>query len=113
MRFEIGFGLGFDKDGKAIDPVQRQEAIKLILTEASLKFGGANIVFGQGAWINAKGALVVEESATLVIQSLPDGRLYEDEQEAAKALASYVRRVLNQEAVILSKQVGTATLVGV
>lgn len=113
MQFTIGFGLGFDKSGKPIDAIQRAESLKIIMAQACVRFGGCNITFGQGAWINGKGDLVVEESATLVVQSLPTGRLYEDEADSAKALARLVRTVLEQEAVILTSSVATSTLVEV
>jgi hypothetical protein len=102
MRYSIGFGVGFDRNGKRIDPVQVREATKLILVEATRRFGGCNITTGQGAWMNDKGDLVVEESRELTV----DGD--KSKEDDAFALAEFVRRVLDQEAVHLARLDGIA-----
>lgn len=102
MRFEIGFGIGFDREGKRIDVTQQIETQKLILAQAAMVFGGCNLIAGQGAWINGKGDLVVEESRVLVIDA------HASQEDAAFKLAEFVRRVLNQEAVHVSRLDGIA-----
>lgn len=107
MRIEIGFGVGFDAAGKPITPHERDERLKLVLTEAALEFGGCNILSGQGAWINDAGTLVAEESRTLVIET-PSGS---EQVHKARRLAEYVRRVFQQEAVIFSISRSTSKMV--
>lgn len=108
MRYEIGFGIGFDRHNQRIDPVQQAEAIKLILVEAAGMFGGCNLVQGQGAWIDPAGTLVVEQSVTLVIDTA--GRSTEfGEADTVKIgkLATFIGRLLNQHSVHLTQLVST------
>lgn len=93
MRFEITFGVGFDRNGNPLDSVTVREGIKYVLSEAALAFGGCNLVNGQGAWISPSGTLVVEETHTLIM----DGD--DVDEDKATRIARSIRRVFNQEAV--------------
>lgn len=110
MRYEIGFGIGFDRHGNAIRSDHAVECIKLILVEACQRFGGCNILPGQGAWIDGKGTLIVEESRVLIVDTdaRNTSRLAADHLREAKELASYVRGVLDQEAVHFTQIVSVA-----
>lgn len=110
MRFEIGFGVGFDKHGNPIDPCHVRECIKLILVEASRRFGGCNILAGQGAWVDDSGTLVVEDSRVLVVDTSANNRLEADNVASARQLAVFVRNVLEQQAVQFTQIVSTATV---
>jgi len=99
MRYEIGFGVGFDQDGNALSAYHVNECVKMILVEACRHFGGCNLITGQGAWLNGKGDLVVEESRTLIIDASRTGRLVSDLEADAKGLAEFIRKLLNQESV--------------
>lgn len=97
MRYEIVYGIGFNLRGERIGVVQGTEVTKIILAEAAVRFGGCNLLSGQGAWLNAKGTLVVEESRTVVIDAgkRMDGEIID--------FAEFVRRVLEQEAVHVTR----------
>jgi hypothetical protein len=107
MRFEIGFGVGFTRDGTPIDSLQVVEATKAILVEACRRFGGCNITSGQGAWMDGD-TLVVEESRTLVVDSVTTvgSRAAEAAEDAAFELAQFIGRILNQKAVHVSVFIG-------
>lgn len=115
MRFEFGFGVGFDRNGNRLDATHVNEAIKMIVVDACQRFGGCNITSGQGAWINATGDLVVEESRVLVVDSTAGQatRLHGDQVAEAKALAGFIGRVLNQEAVHFTQLVSTSENIAV
>lgn len=109
MRYEIGFGVGFDEAGKPIDPQHVRECIKLIMVEACNRFGGCNITSGQGAWLDSSGTLIVEESRVLVVDSLAGRFATQGEWDTqAKDLAEFVRRVLNQAAVHVTSFVASS-----
>ncbi len=109
MRYEIGFGVGFDQHGKPIDPHHVRECIKLILVDACNRFGGCNITSGQGAWIDEHNTLIVEESRVLVVDSLAGRFATQGEWDSqAKELAEFIRRVLNQAAVHVTSFVATS-----
>jgi hypothetical protein len=107
MRFEIGFGVGFTRDGTPINPLQVVEATKAILVEACRRFGGCNIVSGQGAWLDGDN-LVVEESRTVVVDfpGGPGTRAGQDAEDSAFELAQFIGRILNQKAVHVSVLIG-------
>jgi hypothetical protein len=108
MRYEIAFGIGFDRFNQRIDPVHREEAIKLILVEAAGIFGGCNLTRGQGAWTDRTGTLVVEESCTLTVDISGRGTEF-GEADSAKvsALADFIRRMLYQDSVHVTQLVAT------
>jgi hypothetical protein len=107
MRFEIGFGVGFTRDGTPIDSLQVAEATKVILVEACRRFGGCNITSGQGAWMDGDN-LVVEESRTLVVDthSGPGSRQGFEDEKSAYELAQFIGRLLNQKAVHVTEAIG-------
>lgn len=107
MRFEIGFGIGFDRDGKPIEANQVAEAIKIILVEACHQFGGCNILAGQGAWMDGD-TLVVEESRVLVVDTPagPGSRAGFEAERSAEELGQFIGRILNQKAVHVVSLIG-------
>jgi hypothetical protein len=110
MRFELGYGVGFDRNGKALDAQHVAEVQKLILVEACRRFGGCNILPGQGAWLDGDN-LVVEESRVLVfdtgaaVGSRPG---YQAEIDAHE-LAQFIGHLLNQKAVHVVQTIGLRT----
>lgn len=95
MRVEIGFGVGFTKDGKIIPHVD--EAVSSILRVASHEFGGAALIPVQGAWRNGAGVVVREGGHILRIDNVPVAGL-----DRAKWFASEIKATLNQESVVYS-----------
>lgn len=107
MKYEIGFGVGFTANGTPIDQTNKTEWLKIAMVEACRRFGGCNITFGQGAWLNPRGDLIMEESAVMVVSSLPTGRMAEDHHREALELAEFVRKIFQQEAVVFTQLVST------
>jgi hypothetical protein len=111
MRYEFGFGIGFDRDNYRLKPEFVAKACKTILVKACELFGGCNLLVGQGAWINGEGTLVLEESRVLVVDTTTTGRGSEfsvaDDAKVAD-LALFIRAALNQEAVHVTRLVATA-----
>lgn len=107
MRFEIGYGVGFDRDGKALEAHYVAEVQKLILVEACRRFGGCNILAGQGAWLDGD-TLVVEESRVLVVDTPagPGSRAGFDAEKSAEELGQLIGRLLNQKAVHVVSLIG-------
>ncbi len=90
-RYEVTFGIGFDKNHK---PIEDSETKLVFLTHlAASRFGGYTLNYGSGGWINPKGRFVQEQSATFVL--ITDSSLVED-------FAQYVRDAFNQESVLVT-----------
>jgi hypothetical protein len=116
MRYEFGFGVGFDRDNRPIPAEFARKACKSILVKACELFGGCNLLNGQGAWVDGDGTLVLEESRVLVVDSTAGGRGSEfGSVDAAKVaeLSEFIRSALNQAAVHVAKLVATAQEVAV
>jgi hypothetical protein len=111
MRYEFGFGVGFDQDHGRLNAGFVAKACKSIVVKACELFGGCNLLNGQGAWIDDSGTLVLEESRVLVVDTTATGRGSEfgaaDEAKVAD-LAEFIRAALHQQAVHVVKLVATA-----
>lgn len=112
MQYQIVFGVGFDRNGQRIDACHVQECVKLILVEASRRFGGCTILDGQGAWADSSGNLVVESNKTVIVNAAGGNatRAGQDDTASARELAEFCRRILNQEAVSFTQLVATSAL---
>jgi hypothetical protein len=109
MRYEIGFGVGFDRDGQALPAGRVQQAIRAILVRASSVFGGCNLLNGQGAWVDGSGTLVLEDSRVLVIDVAgPGSRFTGDTEAKVQELVQFIGTVLSQHSVHVVKLVATA-----
>jgi hypothetical protein len=112
MRYEFGFGVGFDRDHVRLNAGFVAKACKSILVRACELFGGCNLLQGQGAWIDDRGTLVLEESRVLVVDTTSTGRGSSEFSVADDAkvadLAEFIRAALHQEAVHVVKLVATA-----
>lgn len=95
MRYELGVGVGFTRDGKTVKNVP--EKVSAILETASRWFGGVAVINVNGGWVNGKGECVTEPGIVIRIDNSRDpNRIYE--------FAAYVKALLNQESVILTVQ---------
>lgn len=111
MRIEFGFGVGFDRDKQSLPAEFVRKATKQILVKACELFGGCNLLNGQGAWINATGDLILEESRVLVIDTsgrMGGAEFGQDEDAKVAAMAEFIRAELRQEAVHVARLVATA-----
>lgn len=112
MRVEFGFGVGFDADNRPLSAKHIQTATRQILIRASQLFGGCNLLEGQGAWVDPAGNLVLEASRILVVDII-SGRFGgsefgQDDDAKIRELARYIRVILNQAAVHVTKLVATS-----
>lgn len=112
MRVEFGFGIGFDRNNNPLPERQVATALRQILITASKLFGGCNLLPGQGAWVDATGNLVLEESRVLVVDIVAGNRIGGEfgleEQEKINVLVRYIQTVLDQAAVHVTKLVATS-----
>lgn len=117
MRYEFGFGVGFDRDNVRLEAGFVAKALKQIIVEASRMYGGCNVVRGQGAWVNPQGDLVLEDSCTLTVNVIQGGRFGSefgtDETAKAQKLAEFIRAELNQQAVYVTQVVTSNKLITV
>lgn len=107
MRFEIGFGVGFDRNGKAITDWYVGHAVREILAYTARLFGGCNIVAGNGAWMDGD-QLIIEQSRVLVVdvQAPCGGAKAHKALEDVRVLADFIGRTLNQKAVHVTQIIG-------
>ncbi len=101
MRIEIGFGIGFTKTGRVIDPDGVADKLTAVLNNTCGLFGGCTILEGIGAWKNGAGEVVREPSRVLVINVTHEFqvKLGAQLQYRAHLLAEFVRDLFEQEAV--------------
>lgn len=91
MRYEIGAGVGFDADGKAIPASASAIIVRRIVKEASQRFGGCFIRYGTGGWLNPADEVVEELAITVTIDASAN--------QNVKEFAEFVKHELNQAAV--------------
>lgn len=109
MRFEFSIGIGEDKAHKPIPADVAKIILARVVKEAVSRFGGVFIKRGEGAWANAKGELVLEDSVVLTCEV--DKRVKPDTARLeAQMLAVFAGQAFNQEAVLVT-EVGTVSSV--
>lgn len=96
-QYVLGFGIQFDRDGKALDAFETAATIQYIIDRASREFGGCFLTGGRGGWIDPNGSLVLEDGAQLHIVTDRDRGSVVD-------LAQAIKTHLNQASVILIEQ---------
>lgn len=95
MRYELGVGVGLTHDGKTVKNVP--EKVSAILETASRWFGGAAIINVNGGWVDGDEVYMTEPGIVIRIDGPKDpGRIYD--------FVGYVKRLLDQESVILTVQ---------
>lgn len=94
MRYEIAYGVGFDRHSVPIPLGTVAKFDREIVIHACNRFGGCNLVSGQGGWKDDAGSIVLEESRVLTINTEKGG--------AVAIFAEWVRSQLNQTAVIVT-----------
>lgn len=94
MKVSITFGVGVDKDGDELSNAFVEAALNAIETRAVNAFGGYTLIDGEGGYVNPNGRLVRECVQILVIHT--------DKLDIVGSFASDVRRLLNQESVLVS-----------
>jgi len=99
VRYEIGLGIQFDKDGAAIPVSHANMIIRYLQREASDNFGGVTVSRVQGRWVNDKGQLVTEDAVTFVL-FVENPNLLRQVEEFANDAGKW----LNQDSVVLTWQ---------
>lgn len=98
QKVRITTGLGFNKEGQAID----EQAAMLAIAEAqkalSNAFGGCTTVHGQGAWVDDNGKLVVEPVYTL--EAIAFGKTEKEAYTQGHVIAAILRDSLHQQCVV-------------
>lgn len=103
MKAEITFGTGFDRDSNVIDRAKLALDITAFKTRAAKAFGGYTLLSGIGGYVNVNGQLVEEQSVTIVVILTANELNSEaDRVSSVAGLASHIRKVLNQESVLVS-----------
>lgn len=97
MRVEFTFGIGEDQNGEYIP--NPEPALREIGTRVAGVFGGYTEVRGRGGWINPNGALVREQSATIIVITKGSDN---DAVIKIGQIASYIRHRLNQHTVLVT-----------
>lgn len=100
-RWEIGFGIGYDWEGKPLPLDERQKALDTIERWVSREFGGCNLIAGQGSWID-DGRLIQEESRVLVIFTEDSPQ---DSEHRIEQIAGLIKGEFRQKAVLVSRQI--------
>lgn len=95
-RVEIGFGIGFDKNGVPIRKIDAE--VDDFIHRASRRFGGVAAIKVNGGWVNGQGDMVNEPGMILRI----DGIQTDKDMASAKQFALAVKDALNQESVVFS-----------
>lgn len=110
MRYEIKFGIEFDRDNMPMHRGIVNAMVKEIMREACREFGGCDLLHGQGASLDDSGKLAYEESRTLVVDtgSRNSTDLSAEYLRKARLLAEFIRTALNQSAVHLTQVVGVS-----
>jgi hypothetical protein len=107
MRFEFSIGIGEDKAHKPIPADVAKIILARVVKEAVSRFGGVFVKRGEGAWLNSKGELALEESVVLTCDV--DKRVKPDTARLeAQLLAAFAGQAFNQEAVLVT-EVGTVS----
>lgn len=91
----IGFGIGFDRNGRIIPDIENK--VSLVLRLASQAFGGASLIPVRGGWVNPAGQLVVEAGYSLVLCNIPVSTLGD-----ARIFAGEIKNLLGQQSVMFS-----------
>lgn len=81
-------------NGAPVDPQVRARVLTVVVDTLVKAFGGATLTDGQGAWVDAAGVLVTER-VTRVDAFGPD------DTSVRAALATYIKRELSQDCVMV------------
>lgn len=101
QRITITAGIGEDRHGRALDAQTLAQAFAGIRATIAQAFGGYTERDTLGGWINGAGELVTEPGKQWIALASKPAREVDD---AAHALADYVRDVLNQQSVMLETE---------
>ena len=102
------FGVGYTKSGSVVSDLDTK--LRVILEEASRRFGGATLIESLGGWLDA-GKLIREGGRVLIIDGLHDNDGSSCDVDNAKKFAVWVRDLLNQASVVLTIQQATTWFV--
>lgn len=87
-------GQGFTSDGKPITDIWRRRT--LAKTEIATTFGGFNLSFVDGGWIDGEGKYVTEQSARFEV-IIPRDKL-----PFVQSIAVYLRLAFEQSSVLVT-----------
>lgn len=113
----FGIGIGKDKNGRKLPQKQVKQALREICTKIAGKFGGFNLVKGSGGWVNSKGELIEEASASITaaiihdIKNPPDGQALIKVELDAESIADEAKLLFNQECVLVTYNYGTSVII--
>jgi hypothetical protein len=97
-KYDITFGTQFDRNGNALSDVASSKLA--ILGKAAKTFGGCTWTAHEGSYLHDDKRLVVERSATV---SIIVDHLHGDVKATyATEFAEWIRKVLNQESVLVA-----------
>lgn len=95
-RYTLTIGL-FDKDTKK-QKISSDMALRIVLDLVTQTVGYGTIYTGNGIYTHVNGSIVVEPSLVFFV----DGE--EEEESKIKSLAWMIKKVLNQESIMMEKQ---------
>lgn len=94
IKYSLAFGLGLDKDGVAIGPVRKDNALKVIREAALRLLGGYQIHFAEGGWRSDTGRDFTE-TCLILTTTQPEGF----DESRLEEVAHLGKGSLNQECV--------------
>jgi len=98
-KVEFGFGIGKDRNQRAIPGSEQVAALDFIAAEAARRFGAYTLTSTSGGWTNPAGLLVQEPGYTLMA-TVPAN--FDCLDLHAKIFAAYIAGALRQEAVAVT-----------
>lgn len=97
------------KNGIPVYPPARFQAVCDVRDGLTGQFGGCTIVEGEGAWKHEDGRIVVER--VTLVSTLVDEDRADEAAEAFDGIAKYLKTALNQECVLVTREVVQAWFV--
>lgn len=94
IKYSLAFGLGLDKDGVAIGPVRKDNALKVLRDAALRLLGGYQIIFAEGGWRSDTGRDFCE-TCLILTTTQPEGF----DESLLEEVARLGKDSLNQECV--------------
>jgi len=95
-RITYSVGIGLDLEGLPV--LNLDKKIKLAKTEAAVTFGGFDLSYRSGGWIDGEGKYI-EEPAAIFTAIIGEDKLY-----AIEDFAVFLRLEFNQTSVLMTRQ---------